>query len=372
MRLKREIAATLRSSYPAKGDTIHSNRFEDLGLAVETDEAGVGKGSPNAGCSIEPANKAPPFGSRVDDECVRDANSFPPVDLIGSARRLVKSESAKSWTEAPVTIANGTTVDIRGPSAWSVAFAGTTGTLKLEDPLAFTGLISGLSGADAIDLSGFAYGANVTATYLGNATGGTLTVTEGTKTARVALSGNYLSSSWTLSSDGKGRHGRRRSQLAANSPRSAAAASSEAWISPPTAPWSGVPTPTALTYGTDPRGCNSSPHRACRRRSISLPEAKASTKSKIADSNTNIFYMQYDGYIFKSTNKGTTWTQTAFAQQTADRIPMTVTASSARRWPLIRTTPTSSMRGTGNRRDVRDDQWRLQAWQKGGCNTRGQ
>ena len=39
---------------------------------------------------------------------------------------------------------------------------------------------------------------------------------------------------------------------------------------------------------------------------------------QIADSNTNIFYMQYDGYIFKSANKGTTWTQTAFAQQSED------------------------------------------------------
>ena len=39
---------------------------------------------------------------------------------------------------------------------------------------------------------------------------------------------------------------------------------------------------------------------------------------QIAASNTNIFYMQFDGYIFKSTNQGTTWTQTAFAQQTAD------------------------------------------------------
>ena len=28
--------------------------------------------------------------------------------------------------------------------------------------------------------------------------------------------------------------------------------------------------------------------------------------------------MQFDGYIFVSTNQGTTWTQTAFAQQTAD------------------------------------------------------
>ena len=35
---------------------------------------------------------------------------------------------------------------------------------------------------------------------------------------------------------------------------------------------------------------------------------------QIADSNTQIFYMMYDGYVFKSTNQGTTWTQTSFAQ----------------------------------------------------------
>ena len=39
---------------------------------------------------------------------------------------------------------------------------------------------------------------------------------------------------------------------------------------------------------------------------------------QIAPSNTNIFYMQFDGYIFKSVNKGATWTQTTFSQQTAD------------------------------------------------------
>jgi hypothetical protein len=103
-----------------------------------------------------------------------------------------------------VTIANGATVDIAGPSAQSVTFAGTTGTLRLEDPQAFTGVISGLTGADAIDFSSLAYGANVKAIYSGGATGGTLTVTDGTKTARIALSGNYLSSTWTLSNDGKG------------------------------------------------------------------------------------------------------------------------------------------------------------------------
>src|SRR5260370_38273208 len=39
---------------------------------------------------------------------------------------------------------------------------------------------------------------------MGNTPGGTLTVTDGTDTANIALQGNYLSSTWTLSSDGNG------------------------------------------------------------------------------------------------------------------------------------------------------------------------
>ena len=30
---------------------------------------------------------------------------------------------------------------------------------------------------------------------------------------------------------------------------------------------------------------------------------------QIADSNTQILYMMYDGYVFRSANQGTTWTQ---------------------------------------------------------------
>ena len=39
---------------------------------------------------------------------------------------------------------------------------------------------------------------------MGNSAGGTLTVTDGTHTAQIALQGDYLSSTWTLSSDGSG------------------------------------------------------------------------------------------------------------------------------------------------------------------------
>jgi hypothetical protein len=40
-----------------------------------------------------------------------------------------------------------------------------------------------------------------------------------------------------------------------------------------------------------------------------------------ASSNTSIMYMLFDGYVFRSTNRGTTWTQTAFTQDTAGTNP---------------------------------------------------
>ena len=109
----------------------------------------------------------------------------------------------------PVTVADGATVEIDGVSAQSVTFAGTTGTLMLDDALAFTGQVSGLTGSDALDLADVSYGANTTATFLGNTNGGTLTVTDGTHTANIALVGNYLSSSWDAVQRWEWRHHRR-------------------------------------------------------------------------------------------------------------------------------------------------------------------
>ena len=105
---------------------------------------------------------------------------------------------------APITVADGATVEIPEGNAQPVTFTGTTGTLKLDDALAFTGKISGLTGADALDLADVSYEMNTTATFSGNANGGTLTITDGTHAANIALLGDYLKSGWTLSSDGHG------------------------------------------------------------------------------------------------------------------------------------------------------------------------
>ena len=61
-----------------------------------------------------------------------------------------------------------------------------------------------MSGSDTIDLADVAFNANTQATFVGTASGGTLTVTNGTETAKIALTGDYLSSTWTLSNDGNG------------------------------------------------------------------------------------------------------------------------------------------------------------------------
>ena len=103
-----------------------------------------------------------------------------------------------------VTVADGVTVEVSGASAQAVTFAGTTGTLKLDNATAFTGNVSGLTGSDTLDLANVSYGPNTTASFSGNATGGTLTVTDGSQSAHIALVGDYLTSGWTLSSDGQG------------------------------------------------------------------------------------------------------------------------------------------------------------------------
>ena len=101
-------------------------------------------------------------------------------------------------------IAAGATLEIDSPYAGPVTFAGSTGTLQLEDPSSFTGTVAGLTGQDTLDLRFINPATVQTPTYAGNSSGGTLTVTDGTHTANIALLGNYLASTFVASSDGHG------------------------------------------------------------------------------------------------------------------------------------------------------------------------
>jgi hypothetical protein len=112
--------------------------------------------------------------------------------------------SANLKTDSPLTVADGASAEIDGRTPQSVTFAGTTGTLKIDHSQAFAGEISGLTGADTLDLADLSYSANTTATFSGNANSGTLTITNGASSAHIDLVGDFLKSGWTLSSDGHG------------------------------------------------------------------------------------------------------------------------------------------------------------------------
>ena len=215
-----------------------------------------------------------------------------------------------------MTVSDGATVAIDGASAQSVTFTGSTGTLTLNDAVAFKGQVSGLAGSDAIDLADVSYGANTTATFLGNTEGGTLTITNGTQTANIALVGDYLSSYWTVSSDGNG------GTLVVDP------TSSNTW-QPVNIGEGGyltgldVAPDGAMVVRTDTYGAylwNGSQWQQLVT-ATSMPSAFVTPnldnqgvyEIQIAPSNSNIMYMMFDGYIFKTTNEGTTWTETSFA-----------------------------------------------------------
>jgi hypothetical protein len=77
------------------------------------------------------------------------------------------------------------------------------GTLRLDDSLDFSGVVSGFGQDDHLDLSDIGFGAGVTHDYLANAegTGGTLTVSDGVHTANISLAGQYTAEGFHVSDD---------------------------------------------------------------------------------------------------------------------------------------------------------------------------
>lgn len=108
------------------------------------------------------------------------------------------------------TITNGSTYEVTGASADTFAFAGPTGTLKIDNPGSFTGEIAGsFKIGDVIDLAGFsshdtaATGAD---SYKSATDETTLTVKDigGHVVETFMLAGDQSKSTWTVSSDHHG------------------------------------------------------------------------------------------------------------------------------------------------------------------------
>jgi len=94
-------------------------------------------------------------------------------------------------------------------AAEAVRFTTTTGELQLDHSQTYTGTITGFSTSTGteLDLRDIGFNAsNTHATYVDNGahTGGVLTVTDGTNTAHIKLTGNYTSSTFEVADDGHG------------------------------------------------------------------------------------------------------------------------------------------------------------------------
>ncbi|MGI8839596.1 MAG: beta strand repeat-containing protein [Caulobacteraceae bacterium] len=101
---------------------------------------------------------------------------------------------------------NGGLIDCGSIFSQNVTFTGTAGTLELARSQAYAATIAGFSksGGTFLDLGDIEFLDAGEATYFGTKTGGTLTVTDGTHTAHIALAGDYTTSTFVAASDGHG------------------------------------------------------------------------------------------------------------------------------------------------------------------------
>ena len=132
------------------------------------------------------------------------------ADLSAAGADLHSNGGPTTTTPTISTTLTGTQqAELFGPSSVNVTFAsGATGSLISHASSQFTGTIAGLNSSDPfnkIDLADIAFGSNTTVAYLASsADTGTLTVSDGTNTANIALLGQYSPTSFNIASDGHG------------------------------------------------------------------------------------------------------------------------------------------------------------------------
>ncbi|SED91990.1 autotransporter passenger strand-loop-strand repeat-containing protein [Bradyrhizobium erythrophlei] len=191
-------AANLVTATDADGDAITKYALWDSNTNGRWNVGGVNEPA-NTEIDVTAAQLAQvtyQAGSGTDQLWIR-AND-------GTAWGAWQSFNVTGESPSSATIVPSGTLELTGASNASVAFQGSTGTLKLDNSASFNGTVAGMTGSDAIDFANINFANVHTPTFSGDSSHGTLTVTDGTVTASIALLGNYMASTFTTSSDGHG------------------------------------------------------------------------------------------------------------------------------------------------------------------------
>ena len=131
----------------------------------------------------------------------------------GGDQLYVRANDGTNWSawtpftvasSSPASINAGATLELGSASSAAVTYFGGTGTLKLDNSSSFAGTVAGMTGSDSIDFADISFATIQTPTFNGTSSGGTLSVTDGTHSANIALLGNYMASTFVASSDGHG------------------------------------------------------------------------------------------------------------------------------------------------------------------------
>jgi hypothetical protein len=146
-------------------------------------------------------------------EFVQDGSLIAPYFSISAADTATNTVSTSIAPTVSFTaeVAGGGKLEFSSAIApdQAVAFQGSTGSLTLDHPTNFTGVISGfagdgtLSGSDQIDLKGIDYNSrSFTKSY--DVTHDTLTVSDGTNSAVLHFNGTYQATNFSFTTDGDG------------------------------------------------------------------------------------------------------------------------------------------------------------------------
>ena len=162
----------------------------------------AGSGHPVNTLSVTATNTTP--GETASTPPQNIAVTDPPPSTQGVVDTALAIQLIDGSKVGAASVGNRKLLEVGGPSSTSISFLGGTGMLKLDQSQSFAGQISGFGGQDQMDLADIGFSAHSTLGYQANRanTGGTLSVSDGTHRANLALLGQYLASSFAMVSDG--------------------------------------------------------------------------------------------------------------------------------------------------------------------------